>query len=227
MRIKDLILFENLTEEEMQKSIACSQSTTQTYRKGEIIYHEEDKPGKLYFILEGSVELGQNKPMGRLSNIEHLTQGQAFGEIELFLEHETHAYYAKAEDEVTLFAISKHFFKSTCAKNCAHHNKIIYNMLRLFAQEAEKNIQKLQLLTSGTLRQRIAHYLMNQSQGCKTIVLSMKREELAAHLNTTRPSLSRELSAMQREGMIKIKDRTRVQIQDFTCLQKEIDGVFH
>lgn len=226
MQIKDLILFENLNEEELESSLACSQSAIQSFKKGELIYHEEDKPGKLYFILEGSVELGQNRPMGRLANLEHLTQGQAFGEIELFLEHDTHTHYAKAETAVRVLAVSRHFFKSTCTKNCTHHNKIIYNMLRLFAQEAEKNIQKLQLLTSGTLRQRIAYYLMNQSKDCKTIVMSMKREELAAHLNTTRPSLSRELSAMQKEELIKIVDRAHIQIRDFSLLQKEIDGVF-
>lgn len=227
MQTKDLILFHNLSDEELEKSIICSQSTVQTYKKGEYIFHEEDKPGRLYFILEGSVELGQNKPMGRLANTEHLAEGQAFGEIELFLEHDTHSCYAKAETPVKLLAVSKHFFKSTCTRNCAHHNKIIYNMLRLFAQEAEKNMQKLQLVTSGTLRQRIARYLMNQSSGSRTIALTMKREELAAYLNTARPSLSRELSALQDENIIKIKDRSHIQILDFVRLQNEIDGALN
>lgn len=224
MKIKDLILFQELTDAEMEKSIVCSQSVMQTFEKNEYIFYEEDKPSRLYFILEGSVELGQTNSMGRLTNTEHLQEGQAFGEIELFLEQEVHPHYAKAETSVKLLAISRHFFRSTCVRNCAHHNKIIYNMLRLFAKEAEKASQKLQLLTSGTLRQRITRYLLEQSQGSKTITLPMKREELAVYLNTTRPSLSRELSILQTDKIIEITDRTHIKIHDFARLKQEIDG---
>ena len=225
MKIKELLLFQNLTEEELEKSMVCSQSAVQTYEKDAYVFHEEDKPNRLYFILEGSVELGQTNSMGRLANTEHLVQGQAFGEIELFLEQESYLHYAKAGTRLKLLAISRHFFQSTCSRNCAHHNKIIYNMLRLFAQEAEKASQKLQLLTSGTLRQRLALYLMNQSHDSGTVTLPMKREELAVYLNTTRPSLSRELSALQSDKTIEILDRTHIHIHDFLRLQQEIDGI--
>lgn len=98
-------------------------------------------------------------------------------------------------------------------------------MMRLFAQEAEKNTKKIHLLTCGTLRQRIAYYLTDLSAGREEMRLPMNREDLAAYLNTTRPSLSRELSWMQDRGILTITGRNHVHIIDFDLLQDELEGM--
>lgn len=58
MTLQKLQIFRDLTEEEMQKSLVCSQAVTRTYQKNEYIFRQEDRPQKLYFILEGEVEVG-------------------------------------------------------------------------------------------------------------------------------------------------------------------------
>ena len=52
----------------------------------------------------------------------------------------------------------------------------------------------------------------------------MKREELAVYLNTTRPSLSRELSWMQENGIIERNGRQSIRILSFEMLQNILEG---
>lgn len=224
MDIKDIILFRNLTEEELNKSMVCSKSKVMEFEKGEYIYRQDDVPRMLYFVMEGIVLEGYMNAVGRLGHADYIKEGESFGSIELFLEHKAYVNFARAEQKVRVLAVSRHFFYGACARNCNHHNKMVYNMLRVFAAEAEKEQEKLQLLTIGTLRQRTAAYLMRQSKGNKNVQLPMNREELAAYLNTTRPSLSRELSALQQENILLIQSRRKICILDFDRLQDEIDG---
>ena len=225
MNVEKLSLFQGLTEDEIKRSLTCSRAFVKTYGKDEYVFRQEDTPEHLYFILNGEVELGQINALGRQNYVDFVKEGQGFGEVDLFLEHESYAYFAAARQETEVLAVSRHFFYSTCEKNCAHHSRIIFNMMRLFAEEAGKKTKKIHLLTCGTLRQRIAYYLSELSAGNADIRLPMNREDLAAYLNTARPSLSRELSWMQDKGILSISGRNHIHILDFRRLQDEIEGM--
>lgn len=225
MEIKELHLFQELSEEEIGRSLVCSASQVRVYQKGEYIFRQEEEPRCLYLILEGKVLLGQVNFIGRQTGIEYLEEGQCFGETDLFLERREYDHFAMAKTQAKILTVSRHFFCRTCEKNCPHHSKIIFNMMHIFAQEADKKSRKLKLLTCGTLKQRIAFYILQLSGGRKEIHLDMNREDLAAYLNTARPSLSRELSALADRGVLRLEGRSKIQILNFERLQDEADGV--
>ncbi len=77
-------------------------------------------------------------------------------------------------------------------------------MLSILAQKAYLLNQKVQMLSSGSLRQKIAKILLKNCRSDGKVLISMNREEMADFLNAARPSLSRELMKMQEEGLIKI-----------------------
>lgn len=66
MKLQQLQIFQNLTEEELEKSLVCSQAVVKKYPKDTYIFRQGDVPLKLYFILEGMVELGSINLMVRL-----------------------------------------------------------------------------------------------------------------------------------------------------------------
>lgn len=224
MKIEKISLFQDLTPDEVKRSLICSKAYVRTYKKGGYIFRQGDVPEYLYFVLDGEVETGQVNALGRQNYVDFVKEGQGFGAVDLFLEHESYEYYALAGKESEVLAVSRHFFYRTCENNCAHHSKIIFNLMQIFAKEAEKNKKRLHLLTRGTLRQRTAYYLIQLSADGKNIDLPMNREDLAAYLNTTRPSLSRELSKMQEKGIISIAGRNHIQILDSSLLKDEVEG---
>ena len=94
-------------------------------------------------------------------------------------------------------------------------------MLQIFAEKADKHNHQIEVLTSGNLRQRIAAYLLENSDSDYLIRLHMNREDLASYLNTTRPSLSRMLLNLQEEGIIQLLNRKMIKILDYDRLQLE------
>ena len=160
MQIKDLSIFHNLDDAEFKKSLVCTQSVIHEYKKNDYIFFQGDVPNKLYLILNGEVELGSINVNGKVLRITNISEGEDFGEVELFLNKDRYSGYAKAKTDVKLLEIAKDFFGGRCEKNCSHHSKVVFNMLELFAKRTDENNQQLEVLTSGNLKQRIATYLL-------------------------------------------------------------------
>ena len=223
MNIRKLKIFEGMSEEEIEKSLACAQSKVLDYRKNEYIFHQDDTPARLYFVLNGTVETGSVNALGKLIHVEFIKEGSGFGGKEVFLRLPRYSCYAKAETNTRLLAVTLNFFGGRCERNCVHHSKIVFNMLKIFAEKMEENHRKLELLTSGNLKQRILTYLVELSGGKGRVRLEMNREELATYLNTTRPSLSRMLVQLQEQSLIKITSRNIIEIPDFERLKEALD----
>ena len=209
MQIKDLSIFHNLDDTEFKKSLVCTQSVIHEYKKNDYIFFQGDVPNKLYLIINVN---------GKVLRITNISEGEDFGEVELFLNKDRYSGYAKAKTDVKLLEIAKDFFGGRCEKNCSHHSKVVFNMLELFAKRTDENNQQLEVLTSGNLKQRIATYLLEHADNNNLVSLSMNREELALYLNTTRPSLSRTLLSLQEDGFIHLSSRKSIKILDAEAL---------
>ena len=88
------------------------------------------------------------------------------------------------------------------------------NLLRVFAGKAYFLSRRVRVLASGSLRGKLARWLL---QGPAAPELS--RDALAAELAVTRPSLSRELAAMQAEGLLRLDGR-RIAVSDREGLEQ-------
>lgn len=67
--------------------------------------------------------------------------------------------------------------------------------------------RKIENLSAGPLRRRVIDFLLEQGeqQTSDTLRLPFSRKEWAGHLNTARPSLSRELGFLRDQGWIAFK----------------------
>lgn len=225
MKIQELELFRGLTEEEMKKSLVCARAQVADFHRDDYILMQGETPKWLYLILSGTVLMEQVNAAGRQTYAQQLEEQQQFGVLDLFLERTQYTYSVKAKTDVRVLEVSRHFFYGACPNNCEHHNKLLLNMMHLFAKEADRNVKTIQLLTCGSLRQRIALFLLQNSHDGRTVEIDMNREELASSLNAARPSLSRELSLMQEEGILKLDGRRSIMILDEFRLREDLAGL--
>jgi CRP-like cAMP-binding protein len=216
-KIKDNILFKGLTQEELELCLKCSDARLKDYEKNQIIFSQMDPPKALYVLIGGSVSVCKDTPDGRRYIVTNIEEGDIFGEVYVFLKKADYNYYVLSNMNSTVLAIPKEYFFTTCDNSCNAHSLIIQNMLGILAQKAYFLNNKVQLLTSGSLRQKIAKYLLDNCNNKKYVKLSMNREQFASYLNVTRPSLSRELINMQEDGLIEV-DRDMIKILDMDKL---------
>ncbi|TCL56878.1 CRP-like cAMP-binding protein [Kineothrix alysoides] len=201
-------LFSNMSDEEIQNCLTCSRSEIISYEKDQIIFSQHDKPNKLHVLLDGSVVICNDSVSGKRNIVATIGgAGDLFGEVFLFLSKGEYDHYAQAAADTSVLLIPKEFLYHTCGENCDYHTKLISNLMGILAQKAYYLNQKLQIMSAGTLRQKIARVLFMNSSEDGNVELSMNREELADFLNAARPSLSRELMRMQEEGLLLIKKK--------------------
>ncbi len=216
-KIKDNILFKGLSQDEIEICLKCSDARLKDYDKNQIIFSQMDPPKALYVLIGGSVSVCKDTPDGRRYIVTNIEEGDIFGEVYVFLKKADYNYYVLSNMNSTVLAIPKEYFFTTCDNSCNAHSLIIQNMLGILAQKAYFLNNKVQLLTSGSLRQKIAKYLLDNCNNKKYVKLSMNREQFASYLNVTRPSLSRELINMQEDGLIEV-DRDMIKILDMDKL---------
>ena len=94
------------------------------------------------------------------------------------------------------------------------NEQFLENYMNLSANYARTLSDKLFFMSFKTIRQKIASYLLRLYKQLQ-ITLDRSQQELSDYFGVSRPSLARELSHMQEDGMI-IADRKQI-----TILQKE------
>ena len=101
---------------------------------------------------------------------------------------------------------------------------MIENFMKVISDNALMLNKKVQYLSIKSIRGKISAYLLEQYKNNKgnTIVLPLKRNELADFLNVSRPSMSRELCKMRDEGIIDFHLST-FKIKDIETLESFCD----
>ena len=212
--LKKCSLAQGLSDTEVQELLASAQVRQREYPKGEIIFHEGDMPKSLYILLAGEVHILKDTFSGRRIFLSEINEpGDMFGEVYEVLK-QPYDMYVEAVTPVKLLEISSGLFSFDAGGELSRSAlKIQRNLMRIFARKAYFMHNKIKVLASGSLREKIIRFLFIELQGKRELELSGSREFMAAYLAVTRPSLSRELSALQREGILAVEGK-KVRVLD-------------
>ena len=222
-QLKGTSLARGMTDDDVEALLASSQVRLVHYKKGEIIFHEGDVPERLFLLVSGAVRILKDTYSGRQIFLGEIRKpGVMFGEVYLFIERHAYDMFTQALVPTELLEISSRMLTQGAAEDdfgeaddperaqrVRLQGLLQRNLLRDFARKAYQMNNMLKVLASGSLRGKIARYLMLQPQKADgKICLSESRESTAIYLAVSRPALSRELSAMQKEGILAVESRT-------------------
>lgn len=221
--IKKNALFHGMEESEIEYTLECCKAEIKTYKKNKKIFSQDDPPNSLYILLKGSVVVCRDSLNGKRYLVTNIEANEMFGEVYVFLEDKEYPYYALANADSQVLEIPKSFFFHYCEKDCNGHNIMIRNMLKILAEKAYFLNNKVQLLSHGSLRQKISKYLLEELDETMYVKLNMNREEFADFLSVARPSLSRELKNMEKDGLIEV-DRDIIRVLNYEDLLNCVEG---
>ena len=205
--LKETCLFHEITNEEISKMLTCAKSVEKKYAAGTYIFRQEEKPFHLFLLLKGSVCIAKDFPSGKRDILYMIEEGNVFGEIFLFGDREKYWYDAVANEDSVVLMIPWDFFYHFCENACHHHQLLTRNMLDILSQKDFMITKKLHIISTASLRERIAIWLVDAMDQNGRVVLQMNRETLADFLGVARPSLSRELGRMQDDGLIQVEKK--------------------
>lgn len=206
--LKQCDLGKNMTDAQVYQLLDDSRIEFKTYRKNEFIFLEGDKPQKLYIFLNGKITIAKDTLAGKrilIVNIERA--GEIFGEVYLFIEKQKYEMYAQAARDSNILEISNEVFLMTGREKTEAERILKHNLTCVIANKAYQLNQKLKVLGSDTIREKIVRYLFERQDIDGKIKGNLNRENMADYLNAARPSLSRELGKMSQEGVIELKGK--------------------
>ena len=211
-------LFSDIAQAEIDKMLKCSRAVSRKLSAGEYIFRQGDVPQMIFLLQEGEMALVKDFASGKRNLLYTVMAGDVFGEAFLFAGQSHYWYDAVAMKESRVLQIPWKFFYGFCENACGHHQMITRNLLEILAGRNFSMTKKLHLLSSTSLKEKLAIYFLDNTDASGRVKLGMNREDLADFLGVARPSLSRELMNMQKDGLIKV-DREDVFIEDMDRLE--------
>ena len=194
MKLQDCLLFKN-TRVDLNKIEIRDYPNNYTFAM------ESDISKSIGIVLEGRVLIKAYTLGGSNFTLNSIEQGQIFGDILIFSnEHNTFPGSLVTQGKTKIALIPNRVFE----KFLFNDNDLLRNFLRLLSDKSYELNYKSRLLSQDSVRDKILFYLFHQRriQKSRTIYLNMTKEELANQLFVQRPSLSRELAKMKRDGII-------------------------
>ena len=201
-------LFQLITEEETQRILKCSKARMRQHPAGTYIFEQGGLPTRLFLLLSGQVQICKDFTSGKRDVLYLVEPGNVFGEIFLFGDRKKYWYDAVAVTDVSVLEMPWDFFYHFCSNACDHHKQLTQNMLEILSEDNFKITRKLHIISTSSLRERIAIWLIDSMNDNSVVELRMNREQLADFLGVARPSLSRELMRMQKDGLIEVSRKT-------------------
>lgn len=200
--IKITPLFKGIDEKEIEILIRKLGSWQRSYKKGEYIYLAGDYVKAMGIILSGEAYIVSYDDEGRKNIVAYIQSGGFFGEVYAMLPNQPILVDVEAgEDTKVLFIDTKCIFSS---KKTVSESKFTQNLMQIMAQKNMTLSRKILYTSVKTMRGRIMMYLSEQQilEKSNSFTIPFNRQEMADFLAVNRSALSKELSAMKKDGLI-------------------------
>jgi CRP-like cAMP-binding protein len=169
--------------------------------KGEYLFYEGDKAKYFYILRRGRVKMSRASEEGKEHVLHVLFPGSLIGEMVMFGRDIYPANCLALEDTVVEAFATENF--SNFIKSCPEQS---FRIMRSQAKKLREFAFKLELMSLCNTRQKVIRYFERHSHEGQ-VCLNMKLHELASYLGVSREGLSRSMSALNKEGIIKKKGK--------------------
>ena len=194
-------LFTGLTAEELQTLLSQLGAVVRSYGKGEALVLAGEPNRRVGIVLNGELEAYRPAPGGARVPITHMEPGGVFGDV---------LGGSSLASPVTVLAASScevlliPYERLLLSDGSAAHQRVLQNLVRTISDKYFLLSRRVDLLVLKSLRAKVCAYLLSESEraGSLTFSIPFSRIQLADYLNCDRSALSRELSQMQRDGLL-------------------------
>lgn len=198
-------IFRGISTDELVQLFSQIHFQIKTYQKNDLIVMGGEVCDRLLIVQKGSVKAEMSDYSGKIIKIEDLEAPQPLATAFLFGQQNRFPVTVSANTEVEMVSIPKPEFVKLLQMN----SLILNNYLNTISTRAQFLSQKLKFLSFKTIKQKIAHFLLEKAgDRLQTVEIQQSQEQLAEMFGIARPSLARTLGEMVQEGLIETQRRS-------------------
>ena len=183
--------------------------TRKSYRRGEVIFHQDDPGSAMHIVKSGQVKIATTSPEGEEVIMAILKDSDFFGELSLLDDKPRSANVVAMEATQTL-TLRRDDFMDMLGK----HPEMVSGVLASVAARLRRTDQLLEDAVFLDLPARLSKRLLElaQKHGIKTdkgleIDLRLTQQDLAAALGVTRVALNKHLGQLQDDDLISLESK--------------------
>ena len=203
MNFSELSLFHELKNEEVDIFVKSTKSVVRSYGKGDFVLKPYEPNANIGVLLEGTAEVITEDRMGNEFIGHTLERGALLGSASAILSEEYSPEAIRALTKLSALWIPYTSLIVAGPKLGRIHGIVMKNLLEAFCTDKVLLMEKLNLLSQKSLRERIILYLLQKErrQGSEEVAVP-RRIQLAKELECNRSALTREISLMKDEGIL-------------------------
>lgn len=217
--INQSLLFKHYSRKELLNFFQTIDYKICQYNKNSIVFMENEICTTLNIILWGSIQIQKIDTSGKTLTIAEFEKGDTVGENLLFGGRNTFPMTGLAKSKTVILQISKDVVLDLCQND----SLFLTQLLRVICDKTVTLTGKLKEVTLKNIRQQICEQILEvyRIQDNLKIQLNITKKEWAEKLGIQRPSLSRELMKMKKEGLIDY-DRSTILIKNLEKIKRYI-----
>ena len=198
-------LFNGISDEECRELFSKIHYQLRKFEKDAIVVQGGADVTHLFVVLAGSVRGEMIDYSGKTVKIEDIEAPRPLAAAFLFGKENRFPVTVTANKNASLLAIPVVEFLKLLQLN----TRLLRNYLNSISTRAQFLSQKLHFLSFKTIKEKVAHFLLQEAgDRFNSFELKNTQQQLAELFGVTRPSLARVLGDMQNEGLIKMEKKT-------------------
>lgn len=212
-------LFRSVPEREIERILSELTIKELRFGKGEMLAMQNEICNRLIILLSGSVKGEMIDVSGKLVKVEDIYAPSPLAILFLFGKNNRFPVQIITREEVKVCIIPR----QSVVKMLGMNETLLKNYLDISADFAFMLSRKLHFMSFRSIKEKIATYLLELSDKQKSDTISFDRTKtsLAEYFGISRQSLEREISHMQKEGLL-ISGNKSIKINDRKSLMKII-----
>ena len=194
-------LFAGLSRDELSALLAGLGAAARCYGRGEVLIQSGTPSRNVGVLLAGQLQAVRPAPDGSAVPITHIDPGGVFGDV-LGGSSLTSPVTVTARSPCEVLLVP--YDRLLRPDGSAAGQQVLQNLVRTISDKYFLLARRVDLLLLRSLRAKVSAYLLAEAEraGQLTFRIPFTRAQLADYLNCDRSALSRELSRMQREGLL-------------------------
>lgn len=208
-------LFKGFSSQDIEHLFTKNSYNIQSYKRNSIIYLPNEKCTTLDIVLKGTISVQGIDNNGNCISINDFNVGNVIGGNLLFSHKDFYPMTVLSKTEITILHLNKDLVLKLCQTNIT----FLSNFLQSLSDNTLILTDKIKTLSFKTIRQCLIDFLIYESyaQNSNKINLKLTKKELAEKFGIQRPSLSRELNKMRKDGLVQY-DAHSITIVDIDSL---------
>ncbi len=206
--LQSVPLFKELLPDEIEKFVKFTGTTVKRYPRGERVLEAFTPNANIGVIVRGEAQLLALDRLGNETVGHSLESGSMFGTVSAILGEDLVATSVQLTTDAVIMWLPYRSLLIAGPKLGRMHGIVMKNLLEAFSRKNVLMMQKVELLSQKTLRERMILYLLQRErrQGSERVRVP-GRVQLAKELECNRSALTREISLMQAEGLVECGEK--------------------